>query len=767
MTATNPSGRSRYGGSRSMDHRAAISGIIAGQWQARECAAIAVLLAVLALVLASSPVSANIEGNNSVMANFPGNSTTTDISTRAHIFTPNENVTYNTTNPKYGSAAWFFTNATVCMITGDGSSDFAFNSSDFSISMWFYVHAYDGSNTAILYDGRPASGSGAYPYLYISGNALVYYVNGAHLIDGSTQGITKDTWHYVKLTRIGSYTSLYLDGVNQSLPKYDANNYLIPSGRPYIGSRSTTGSVNGFTGMMDDIGVRKGNGTVSNRSAVPDTEFVNNPKSSISPSATSGTAPLSTTLTDTSIGNTDITSHRLFLNNVTGNNTWIIASTATSPTLTLGVGNFSLISEASNQFGISNSTPVFVNVSPSSTISIGNLSNTTWSRLIALNWTPGGYSTLYLYKNNILYKTYDNTIIGEYIGDLEPVTNYTFSFITDNNATWINKTIRTEWADPTLPTLMVDFDDNHESVWDTAFPIMYRCGIRGNLMIVGTRLEYVTPRTPKPGYLSVDNITTMYNAGWDVVNHGDIHTSTAFIDYTQAEQIGIMVNGTANLTRFNWTRAAYHYAYRGGGYNDTAIQSAHIAGMLTARSVDVGTRIIPGYPFLWNMSVNASGTNGTVNHNPTRIKAAILASTGPHEVKDLLLHDIVTDYPAMETTDSYSVDNFTELMEWARDIGLRVNTTTDFYAANGGGGLVAQFTPDGIWSVWAPACVAFRDASTGSPTAWSWDFGDGTTGMEQNPLHCYYMPGVYPVVLNASTSSAYSLNQSLVQVMAP
>jgi hypothetical protein len=76
--------------------------------------------------------------------------------------------------------------------------------------------------------------------------------------------------------------------------------------------------------------------------------------------------------------------------------------------------------------------------------------------------------------------------------------------------------------------------------------------------------------------------------------------------------------------------------------------------------------------------------------------------------------------------------------------------------------LLAQFTPAGIWTGWAPACVAFTDTSTGSPTAWNWFFGDGTTSTAQNPgLHCYYLPGVYPVVLNASVGgSTFSQNLS-------
>jgi carboxypeptidase T len=46
----------------------------------------------------------------------------------------------------------------------------------------------------------------------------------------------------------------------------------------------------------------------------------------------------------------------------------------------------------------------------------------------------------------------------------------------------------------------------------------------------------------------------------------------------------------------------------------------------------------------------------------------------------------------------------------------------------------------------------FNDFSTGSPTSWSWDFGDGTTSTEQSPEHVYSGSGQFTVSLTVTNS---------------
>jgi PKD repeat protein len=60
-----------------------------------------------------------------------------------------------------------------------------------------------------------------------------------------------------------------------------------------------------------------------------------------------------------------------------------------------------------------------------------------------------------------------------------------------------------------------------------------------------------------------------------------------------------------------------------------------------------------------------------------------------------------------------------------------------------------------------PLTVYFSDSSSGNPSSWSWDFGDGATSDEQNPSHTYTAAGSYDVTLTvANGAGADSLTKA-------
>ncbi len=77
----------------------------------------------------------------------------------------------------------------------------------------------------------------------------------------------------------------------------------------------------------------------------------------------------------------------------------------------------------------------------------------------------------------------------------------------------------------------------------------------------------------------------------------------------------------------------------------------------------------------------------------------------------------------------------------------------------------AKSTATGV----APLSATFTDTSTGAPTSWSWNFGDGSpVSTAQHPVHTFATAGVYSVTLTATNAagSNTSLSQA-VTVMAP
>ena len=52
----------------------------------------------------------------------------------------------------------------------------------------------------------------------------------------------------------------------------------------------------------------------------------------------------------------------------------------------------------------------------------------------------------------------------------------------------------------------------------------------------------------------------------------------------------------------------------------------------------------------------------------------------------------------------------------------------------------------------APLTVRFTDTSTGVPTDWYWDFGDGTAGSGSHPVHTYTQEGLWTVTLHAGNA---------------
>lgn len=73
-----------------------------------------------------------------------------------------------------------------------------------------------------------------------------------------------------------------------------------------------------------------------------------------------------------------------------------------------------------------------------------------------------------------------------------------------------------------------------------------------------------------------------------------------------------------------------------------------------------------------------------------------------------------------------------------------------------------MWVPSDTLNGMVPNAIQFTDLSSGQPTQWFWDFGDGTTSYEQNPEHTYNQPGEFVVCLTISSPDS-SCNDMMCQ----
>jgi PKD repeat protein len=78
---------------------------------------------------------------------------------------------------------------------------------------------------------------------------------------------------------------------------------------------------------------------------------------------------------------------------------------------------------------------------------------------------------------------------------------------------------------------------------------------------------------------------------------------------------------------------------------------------------------------------------------------------------------------------------------------------------------LARIGADPLRADYAPLTVTFTDTSLGDITAWLWDFGDGSTSAEQNPVHTYQKQGNYSASLTVSGPAGTSTMEQPVFIL--
>ncbi|MFH0968470.1 MAG: PKD domain-containing protein [Methanobacteriota archaeon] len=261
------------------------------------------------------------------------------------------------------------------------------------------------------------------------------------------------------------------------------------------------------------------------------------------------------------------------------------------------------------------------------------------------------------------------------------------------------------------------------------------------------------------------NLTASSQTGGSSIEEKVGYITVSNSGNVDADFVGVPTSGTAPLTvQFTdiSTGSPTMWAWNfGDGGTDVVANPSHtyaIAGnytvILTASSQTGGTSIENKVGYI---SVSPSGSiDADFVGVPTSGTAPLTVqftdtSTGSPTMWVWNFGDGSTDSVANPSHAYTSAGTYTvSLTASSQTGGSNVENKVGYITVNGSGaGPKASFTVDKR-SGPKPLTVNFTDTSTGSPTMWLWDFGDGTNDSDSNPIHTYQQASVYTVKLTAS-----------------
>ena len=190
---------------------------------------------------------------------------------------------------------------------------------------------------------------------------------------------------------------------------------------------------------------------------------------------------------------------------------------------------------------------------------------------------------------------------------------------------------------PGIPKMVLTFDDGYSNIFNNAFPIMQKYGIKGTIYLnegfVGL-----------PGYLTLSQLHTLYNAGWTIANHTPVHTDLTSL--TSVAAIKATVQGGINWLLANgFTRGAYNLAYPWGWYNSMVLEALKECNIQTARTVMLRNTATPADNLLQLTQEGPEGMNYPDGPNYTTLALAEDFVTNTIQSKTstiVMMHQIIS-----------------------------------------------------------------------------------------------------------------------------
>ena len=223
-----------------------------------------------------------------------------------------------------------------------------------------------------------------------------------------------------------------------------------------------------------------------------------------------------------------------------------------------------------------------------------------------------------------------------------------------------------------IPKMIFTFDDAKTGVINLAYPLFETKGIKGVTWVTKNFSE--ARDEGMAGYdvrMSTAELTTLYNAGWDVSNHTTTHPDDV-TGLTYDEVFAEYNTCTQWLKSLGFARSAKFLCYPSGSYNDNALLAARNAGIVAGRTIDVGHINMPAEDIMLLRTVSIGPTTTFVNLRDYIDRAHNLGAT-----IIFMLHDVVDSRsPGLNQTDVQLIESVINYIQSRR---IDIVTISEWY----------------------------------------------------------------------------------------
>jgi parallel beta-helix repeat protein len=233
---------------------------------------------------------------------------------------------------------------------------------------------------------------------------------------------------------------------------------------------------------------------------------------------------------------------------------------------------------------------------------------------------------------------------------------------------------------------------------------------------------------------------------WGSPKSGNVSLNVTFTDISKGSP-----------TAWNWSFGDGKYSAQQNPVHTYSASGIYTVALTVSNAAGAGAMTKPNYINITASQKRVANFWGTPNSGNAPLNVTFIDNTtGAPTALNWSFGD-GTYSTVKNPSHTYSAaGNYTVKLTASNTAGASTQTKTNYIVVTALQKPVANFwgSPK---SGNAPLNVAFTDISTGTPTAWNWSFGDGTSSKVKSPKHTYSVAGNYTVKLTVSNKAGIGM----------